>query len=315
MDHKKAFDILEIDDTQNITLEYLKKKYHKLALKNHPDKNGNTVESNNNFKEINEAYDFLKREMNYLNLSEENDDINMNDSFHSSTMYFDMLHIFLKNILNKDIYTEIISNIIKEIISSFDKVKQKLSKKIFDELDKETSIKIYSFLSKYRSILHLSQELLEEVRGIIIDKFHNLQVYKLNPSINDLLNNNIYKLYVDNQLYLVPLWYNEHYFDGLDCEILVICEPELDDNIQIDDDNNIHVELVLNTYNDILNMIMNNTNISLKIGEKPFNIPLSELHMKNEQFYKIKNQGLTKEKEDIYDVSERGDIIVKIIIQ
>jgi len=37
--------------------------------------------------------------------------------------------------------------------------------------------------------------------------------------------------------------------------------------------------------------------------------------MKNEQFYKIKNQGLTKEKEDIYDVSERGDIIVKIIIQ
>ena len=34
-------------------------------------------------------------------------------------------------------------------------------------------------------------------------------VYKLNPSINDLLNNNLYKLYIDEELFLVPLWYNE----------------------------------------------------------------------------------------------------------
>ena len=37
--------------------------------------------------------------------------------------------------------------------------------------------------------------------------------------------------------------------------------------------------------------------------------------MKKEQFYKIKNQGITKVKEnDIYDLSEKGDIIVKIIV-
>jgi hypothetical protein len=35
---------------------------------------------------------------------------------------------------------------------------------------------------------------------------------------------------------------------------------------------------------------------------------------KKEQYYRIKNQGLTKVKDDIYDVSEKADIIVKLSI-
>ena len=53
MDYKKAFEILEIDtintNHNDITIELIKKKYHKLALQNHPDKNGNTHESNEQF--------------------------------------------------------------------------------------------------------------------------------------------------------------------------------------------------------------------------------------------------------------------------
>jgi hypothetical protein len=37
--------------------------------------------------------------------------------------------------------------------------------------------------------------------------------------------------------------------------------------------------------------------------------------MKKVQYYRIKNQGLTKVKDDIYDVSEKADIIVKIIME
>ena len=69
MNYKNAFEILEIDLSQpsynNISLEYLKKQYKKLALKHHPDKNGNTPESNEKFQQINEAYNYLKTNFNF----------------------------------------------------------------------------------------------------------------------------------------------------------------------------------------------------------------------------------------------------------
>ena len=39
---------------------------------------------------------------------------------------------------------------------------------------------------------------------------------------NDLINNNVYKLHVNNELFLVPLWNNESYYDSSGCEIIVI---------------------------------------------------------------------------------------------
>ena len=67
MDLNKALTILEIGQLTNLTEEYIKKKYHKLALINHPDKNGNSLESTNKFQEINEAYDLLLKELHTIN--------------------------------------------------------------------------------------------------------------------------------------------------------------------------------------------------------------------------------------------------------
>ena len=309
MNYKKAFEILEI--TQNgvnyndISLEYLKKKYHKLALQNHPDKNGNTLESNEKFKQINEAYYFLQRELKYLN---PDDDFQRNDTDSKSAIYMDILQIFMKSIFQGN-YNDIISRIVKEIVTGCTKI----SVKLFDDLDKDTSVNIYTFLSNNRSILHLSQELLEEIREVVLKKYNNVMVYKLNPSINDLLNNNVYKLYVDEQLFLVPLWYNEVHFDGSGCEILVICEPELCEGTTIDDDNNIHIETQID-FDNLAELIDENKYLSIPIGNKEVDIPVSELYMKKEQYYRIKQQGLSKIKHDIYNVSEKADIIIKITL-
>jgi len=304
MNYKEAFEILEIGANYNdISLEYLKKKYHKLALQNHPDKNGNTLESNEKFKQINEAYDFLQKELKYLNP----EDLHSSDK-QGSPIYMDILQIFMKSIFQGN-YNDIISSIVKEIVTGC----KKISVKLFDDLDKDTSVNVYTFLSNNRSILHLSQELLEEIREIVLKKYNNVMVYKLNPSINDLLNNNLYKLYIEEQLFLVPLWYNEVHFDGSGCEILVFCEPELCKGITIDDDNNIHIEIKID-FDNLAKLISENKNIPITIGNKEVYIPVSELYMKKEQYYRIKQQGLSKIKHDIHNVSEKADIIIKITL-
>ena len=310
MDYKIAFKILEIDlsktDYKDITIGLLKKKYHKLALQNHPDKNGNTPESNEKFKQINEAYDYLKREIKNITPDDFNEE---NNDLHSS-IYYNILQLFMKEILDGK-YNELFLNIVKDIVIGY----KKISFKLFEGLDKENLINVYLFLSKYKNIFHLSQDILDEIKEIVIQKYNNVEIYKLNPNINDLLNNNFYKLYVNNELFLVPLWYNEVYFDNSGNEIIVLCEPELPEYIKIDDDNNIYIEKKINLQTDLPNLILNNSSINIIIGDKSFVIFVSELLMKREQYYRIKNQGLSKNnEEDIYNVSEKADIIVKIIM-
>ena len=313
MDYKKAFEILEIDtintNYNDITIELIKKKYHKLALQNHPDKNGNTPESNEKFKEINEAYNYLKREI--KNIDPNNDDLKNEDQ--SSSVYFDILKLFIKGLLDGK-YNDIFINIVQDIVSGY----KKISLKLFDDLDRENAINVYLFLSKYKSILHLSDESLDEIKSIVIQKYDNVEIYKLNPNINDLLNNNFYKLYVNDKLYLVPLWYNEVYFDNENetenNEIIVLCEPELPEGVKIDDDNNIYIEKTINIQTELHSLVLNNDSIIVEIGDHRYHILVSELSMKREQYYKIKNQGITKPNDDVCNISQKSDIIVKIIL-
>lgn len=321
MNTKYALEILEIDMNivlyKDLTLEYIKKKYRKLALLHHPDKNGNTSNSNEKFKQINEAYEYLKREIKYLN-NENNDEYGNNDDDEEENLfntygYNDFLQMFMKSILEGN-YSDIFAKIIKIIMKSYDNVTKTISIKLFDDFDKEIALNAYVFLSKHRSTLHLNQEIIDAIREKVLRKYEDVEIYKLNPSINDLLNNNVYKLYVNNELFLVPLWHSELYFDTSNTEILVLCEPELPDSIKIDDYNNIWTEKKLSFNNELFELIKNNGYIFVNIGEKEFKICVSDLHMKREQIHIIRGQGLTKIKNDLCDVDDKCDIIIKIII-
>jgi len=304
MNLKDALDILEIDsDYHELTLDFIKKRYKKLALKYHPDKNGCTQESTERFKKINEAYNYLKNEGLYF----VNDDEDIADD--SASIYLNVLKNFIKSVMDGD-YIDIIAKIINDILNKG----KHISLKIFEDLDKDTALNIYIFLSRYKSILYVSDELLEIVKKMVIEKYDNVEIYKLNPSITDLMHNNFYKLYVQEQLYLVPLWHKESYYDGSGCEIITICEPDLPDNMNIDDDNNLIVDIEVYAETDLLYMIINETPLSVNIGEKIFAIPLSNLYMKKEQYYRIKGEGLVNVKKDLYDLSDKSDIIVRIKI-
>lgn len=304
MNYKTAFEILEIDMSDkkysDINLEYLKKQYHKLALQNHPDKNSNSKDSKEKFQAINEAYEYLKREINF----------NEKENKTTSTVYVDILQSFLSEIFAGK-YNDTFYEIVKKIIV------KKIPNKLFKDLNKEMAFDIYNFLSKYKNILHISQELLDNLIEIVQKKYEDvMEYYKLNPSIDDLLENNVYKLYVNDQLFLVPLWHNELYFESSELnnfkEIIVSCEPELSKNIKIDENNNLVVKIEFNL-NDLPNLIMNEGNIFFNIGKKEFYVPVNKLYMTKNQYYKIKNEGLSKINEnDIYDVTNKSDIIVNI---
>ena len=318
MDYIKAFEILEINiKYSDLTPKYLKTQYRKLALKYHPDKNGNTLESNEHFKNINDAYHYLNEQLNiYYNnyeYEEKSDDDDDDDetSYNSHTQYLNVLKNFIKSVIDIDNreYTDILTKIVNDIIITGKQV----SFRIFEGLDKDIILNILVFLSKYKTVLNLNNDLIDYINRLVMDKYKNVEIYKLNPSIHDLMQNNFYKLNVNEELFLVPLWYYQSYFDGSSCEIITICEPNLPDNMMIDDESNLFIELKINK-NEIMKHIMNETNVDIDIGGKKYIINISDLYMKKEQYYYLKNRGLTKVKNDICDVKEKADIIFKIMI-
>jgi curved DNA-binding protein CbpA len=317
MDLNKASSILEIDlnaiKVSSLTPDYIKKQFHKLALINHPDKNGNNIESTNKFQQINEAYEYLSKELNDLEKGS-NCFVSSDETNESNSKYIYLLSLFIGSIIDGQ-YKEAIKNVIKEIVTLGKNISLE---RIFLELDKDSALEVFNFICKYKHILHVSSDTLEFVSSLIKRRYENDRVFILNPSITDLMENNIFKLHIDDQLYLVPLWHDELYFDSPSgSDIIVLCNPELPANMALDEDNNLHVQLDIEG-NNLLDLIKQDRDcfVSLLIGNRDFSIPLNKLHMEKEQVYRFVKQGISQViEDDIYNVSCKMDIIVKIRIK
>ena len=310
-----ALNLLDIKDIEltNLTTEYVKRKYHKMALRWHPDKNGNTSDATKRFQRINEAHTYLSKELTKDNSGIFEEFVSSSDSKDEKNMYTSLLSVFISNILKTEtnVMKQVLTKIIKDIVINGYKV---ISMKLIEELDKDKSIELYNFLCKYKNLLHINNDTLELVSSLIKEKYKNDSVYVLNPSIDDLFENNIYKLYVNGLLFLVPLWHTEMYFDDtLGNDIIVICRPELPEHISIDENNNIHYNLLVPFEKDMIINQSSKDDLIINIGKRDFKIPLNKLYIKEEQIYTLKGQGITKIiEDDVYNVSCKCDIIVKV---
>lgn len=308
MNIKVALETLDIDldeiELSQLNHELVKRKYHKLALLWHPDKNKNSVYAKQKFQKINDAYQYLRKELHFF---EEHDDV----SSKPKPKYGHFLSMFISSIIKGD-YSDLIKSVINEIVVGCEKI----SVKLFEDLDKENALEVYAFLCKYRTSLHIGNYTLEMVANVIKEKYKNDQVFILNPSLKDLMENNLYKLYVDGELYLVPLWHNELYFDGPNgSDIIVVCNPELPKDICVDENNNLYVQKHL-TFEELKKLVCMDGFIEISLDNNIIKIPVRDLHMKKEQFHKIKGRGLAKICEkDIYNVSLKGDLFVNVVLE
>lgn len=299
MNIQRACEILEMDVMQIVDVENIRRQYRKLALQHHPDKNDNSPESNEKFKEINEAYNHLKN----LNQTK----AHQFPTTQVPSTYADLLGLFIQSVLMKTTTnkSESFIQIIKDILVSYNNV----TISMFEGFDKSILIEVYEFMSKYKHVLHVSPDILVQLKNIVIEKCKNDQIYILNPTLHDLFEGNVYKLLVGEKTYYVPLWHAETYFDGGENgDIVVRCIPELPDNINLDENNNVYVNTTVKLTSDLLDKEY----IHVPLYEKKtMSVKVSDLKIVKKQNLSFRREGIYQINENLpYDTRATSDIII-----
>jgi len=135
---------ISLDEVEltNLDEEYLKKKYHKMALKWHPDKNEDKELATKKFQRIGESYNYLNNELKLTKDSEPFVSAEAN-------IYTNILTTFITSLIKGE-YNEIFTNVIHEIVMGYNVLSLSYLEKIFKDLDKQKSIDIYNFLINTR---------------------------------------------------------------------------------------------------------------------------------------------------------------------
>jgi hypothetical protein len=307
MNYNEACKHLEINIGEEITTETLKKQYRLLALKYHPDKNPEK-DTVSKFQEIQESYEYLMKYKDFIDVEDFSDDeTDSEDSFKNKKNYKSILFSFLKNILIPDNRNKLFLTIFNKISTTCETTAiETLSK-----LDKPILIKIYEILDNYRDSLHFSDDFLIKIKDILNDKLKDDECIILNPTLDDLFENNVYKLKINEFKYVVPLWHNELVYDNSGNDIYVKCIPILPENIVIDDKNNIHIDCEYNVFE-----IWNEDILTIELGKQRFYIKRETLKLKQNQSIQFTKHGISRiNTKNIYDISNKSDIIINIRLQ
>ena len=316
---QKARELLNLK--YNYTLEELKKNYRLLALKHHPDKNENSEESCEIFKEVNNAYLYLlnfdiSHEPVTSHMFNGGDNHGSDGENGGSDSYMSIFRIFIQSLLQKMtvISQENTSLTINTLIKIIVEDCQELSIKMFEDLDKEAAYNIYEIITTYHKAFHISVEKLELFEKIMRNKMALDNMVVISVSLDDLMGeNNIYVLEHDEKKFYIPLWHTELYYklgktDNTSVDLIVRCIPVTPSHIYIDSNNDIYIDIRMR----ILDLLEKQC-IEFEIGGKKFIINAAALYIKNNQTYVLSGAGIPIiNSKNMYDIAEKSSIIVNI---
>ena len=305
MNYKKAIKILEIEG--KFDYKILKSRYYMKALRYHPDKN-NEPNTEEKFKEISEAYNYLNKYINSNNkeLYHESRENFSNDDFDNGN--YDYKNILYKFIISLNGDFTINENDIEYFNNIFHNENIKSLLKVFKLLPKNKVKSIYNYLINIALIK--DSIIIKEIEKILEENNKEDTKYSINPSIDNLLNHEVFKIKIENEDYFIPLWHNEIIYETSNNTLIFECIPKLDNHIFIDDDNNIFIN-----DNIELRSLLEKDEYEISIGNSKYNINMEDIKIKKNQIITIKNKGISNiDYENIYNIENKSNIYINLIL-
>jgi curved DNA-binding protein CbpA len=317
MNSQQAYKVLELEP--GAAYETIRRQYKMLALKYHPDKN-KADGAADKYREIKEAHDVL---------CSHNQDPVSNGWFSKygldktelgSSTYARAASDFFEMIYNDEQFQRrVFHPLLMRVVGSC----EEKAIAMFRKMEKTKARKLYDILILYQDTLHLSADTLAKIKETIetslseaplseaqesLDKSLDVKdIVVLNPNLDDLLDQSVYKLKQDNgQIVFVPLWHRELEYDG----VFVDCLPTLPDNVELDELNNIYVKCVLKVGD-----LWDKDGLEVQVGTRAYNLDVGQLRLVSRQTVRVDGLGIPVPNEaDIFNVSRLSHIYAHVEI-
>ena len=227
---------------------------------------------------------------------DKNPDDTAKERFQEVNEAYQLLSINETETVNQTPYNTLLDYVITHVINK--------SEKILEDIDINTLKNIRRYVSFYKPP---QLDAIISIMDVIIARKEIKPEIILQPTIDDLLEQKIYRYQREGNEYMVPLWHCDMIFtDTNKKEFAIKCEPMLAQDIDIDIDNDIHY-YVKKDIRDILAF----DKFEITIGKQQFELDMGKVYIKKHQIYTIKNKGIPII-QSLSKPIQLGDIIIHI---
>ena len=315
--------------SRDCSLVELNKRYRILALKLHPDKNGNTPEATAAFQELNAAYRLLLLEVDANEVDAANGAADAAaDAYKDTESYSNIFMNFVKSLFlskhksendkndkNDNRMNPLLAELLHRIVNDYASASVGL---LLDSLDPVVLFQLYETLEQYNAAMKMDAPIFEEITRILREKMQKNNIIILKPSLKDVIQNNISVVQFEGQTFYVPLWHSElhyrvEYDHDVSKQLIVRCMPELPEHMSIDSNNELHID-VRADIKELLNKGSGVLRIPLHDAECVV-VQVRELHVVPRQTIVLRNNkhGISLIcSTNIYDVTNKAPICVHV---